>query len=128
MKNLIIVMLTLFFINCSNGRFYRKIHQTEVEGNLVCLVETLCRIHTDDEPGAMNLMEIRLDSGLSSLMHGKKWEDLDLSTQNTLRLIKAYKVKYPPKDNQKELQLLLDQIPYDKDKNYCSPAINKALK
>lgn len=102
--------------------------RAEVVGNLNLMVEYLARIRTGDQSGAVEFMESRLDSGLATLPQESSWDDLPESTRKTLILLKAYRMKYPPKQPSEEFRKHIDFIPDSIEiPKYCSPAIQKAL-
>ncbi len=70
----------------------------EVRGNLHQRVETLARLRTGDEAGAIALLEQAVDTAAETLPQGSAFSELSPATQNALRLAKVYREAYPPKE------------------------------
>jgi hypothetical protein len=98
----------------------------ETRGNLSQRVETLARLRTGDERGAIVLLERAVDRAAETLAQGQPFSELPAATQRALRLAKAYRDVYPPMEPSADLTAVLEMTPLP-DVEYCSPALRKLV-
>ena len=98
----------------------------ETRGNLTQRVETLARLRTGDESGAIALLEQSVDRAAETLPQGSAFSELAPATQIALQLAKLYREAYPPKEPSQDLVAVLTMTPLP-DAEYCSPALRKLL-
>jgi hypothetical protein len=99
---------------------------TEVRGNLHQRVETLARLRTGDEAGAIDLLERAVDTAAETLPQGQPFSELSTRTQAALSVAKVYREAYPPTKPSEDLAAVLAMTPLP-DVEYCSPALRKLL-
>jgi hypothetical protein len=98
----------------------------EVRGNLHQRVETLARLRTGDEAGAIDLLERAVDTAAESLPQGQPFSELSAATQAALSVAKVYREAYPPTKPSEDLVAVLAMTPLP-DVEYCSPALRTLL-
>jgi hypothetical protein len=98
----------------------------ETRGNLSQRVETLARLRTGDEAGAIDLLERAVDAAAETLPQGLPFSELSAATQAALSVAKVYRAAYPPKEPSEDLAAVLAMTPLP-DVEYCSPALRKLL-
>ncbi len=98
----------------------------EVRGNLHQRVETLARLRTGDEAGAIDLLERAVDTAAETLPQGQSFSELSAATQAALSVAKVYREAFPPTKPSEDLVAVLAMTPLP-DVEYCSPALRTLL-
>jgi hypothetical protein len=102
--------------------------EAEVAGNLGVGVSTLAMARDADLTRVIRILEVRVQSALTSLPQGRAWEEIPESQQRSLLIAKKYLQSFPPQEPLPELEETLARIPDDPiDPDSCSPALRQAL-
>lgn len=99
---------------------------SETRGNLSQRVETLARLRTGDQDGAIALLELAVDRAAETLPQGQPYSKLPPATQAALRDAKLYREAYPAQDPSPDLAAVLAMVPLP-DVEYCSPALRRLV-
>jgi len=99
--------------------------QNEVEGNLTQRVETLARLRTGDEAGAISFLEDSIDRATVNLATNRPWTEMSPQTQNALAWAKLYREAFPAAADA-EVTRVLEKIPMP-DVRDLSPAVRQLL-
>lgn len=102
--------------------------ETEVAGNQNFRIAQLVYLRSGDRERAIQLLELQVDTALSTLPQQHGWDELSPSIQNTLVLSKKYRELYPPAEPSPWLDEALTFIPdLPLDPESCSPTVRNFL-
>jgi len=102
--------------------------ETEVEGTMNLAIEELLLLRNNEPERAIELLDQQVNSALSTLSQGRKWEELPASTQTSLLIAKRYRETFGVQNAEKRLDRALSFVPDGHiDLDQCRPAVRRLL-